>query len=155
MLYFPTPDLQKFVEGWESCRLVAYLDSGRPPVPTIGWGHTRGVYIGDTCTQTQADEWLRDELDRHACELSVYLTRTPTTQQFDALLSLGYNAGIAPPHGIGQAGIVQLFNTGMLHECADRFLAWNKDGGVVVNGLTKRRHAERAIFVSGDYSGRP
>src|SRR5271157_4427775 len=45
---------------FESCRLSAYLDS--KGVPTIGWGHTFGVDLGDTCTQVQADEWLRQDV---------------------------------------------------------------------------------------------
>ena len=44
----------------EGCRLKAY----RCPagVPTIGWGHTRGVKMGDTCTQEQADAWFLEDL---------------------------------------------------------------------------------------------
>lgn len=151
----PSPALLVFVQGWESCELVAYLDSGNPPVPTIGWGHTRGVRMGDTCTQATADEWFADEMGEYAAELEAYLTRTPEQNQFDALLSLGYNAGIAPPRGIGRAGIVQLFNGGDDRQCADRFLAWNKDGGRVVHGLTKRRAAERDVYLYADYTGRP
>lgn len=150
-----SPDLLSFVAAWESCVLVAYLDGGNPPVPTIAYGHTRGVRMGDTCTQAQADAWLLAELDAHGDELTHYLTRAPTQQQFDALTSLGYNAGVAPPHGIGPAGIVALFNAGDDAGCANRFRAWNRDGGVIVRGLTKRREAERAIYLAGDYSGRP
>lgn len=150
-----SPNLFEFIQGWESCSLVAYLDGGTPGVWTIGWGRTKGVRKGDHCTQHQANEWLVDTLDVYGEELKQYLTREPTQQQFDALLDLGYNAGIAPPKGIGRKGIVVLFNAGADALCADRFLQWNKDGGVVVYGLTKRRRADRAMYLYGDYSGRP
>lgn len=145
--------LLAFVQGWESCRLVAYPDGNG--VPTIAWGHTRNVHLGQTCTQEAADVWFADEIAQYAEELRPYLVRPPLQRQFDALLSLGYNAGIAPPKGIGRAGIMSLFNATRDRECADRFLAWNKDGGVVVPGLTKRRAAERAIYLYADYAGRP
>lgn len=150
---FPSFALLLFVQGWEACKLCAYLDGNG--VPTIGWGHTRGVRMGQTCTQATADSWFADEMRVYAAELQAYLIRSPLQHQFDALLSLGYNAGIAPPRGIGRAGIVQLFNNGMDAECGDRFLAWNKDGGKVVPGLTKRRAAERAIYLYASYTGRP
>ena len=44
-------------EQFEGCRLTAYPDQGG--VPTIGYGHTFGVALGDTCTQEQAEEWSR------------------------------------------------------------------------------------------------
>ena len=47
-------DLIKSLEG---CRTEAYLDQAG--IPTIGYGHTLGVKLGDTCSQFQADMWLR------------------------------------------------------------------------------------------------
>lgn len=146
-------ELATFMEGWERLETVAYKDGGG--VWTIGIGRTKNVRPGDTCTEAQARAWYAEELDQYADELSPYCTRRPSQQQFDALLSLGYNAGIAPPTGIGRAGIISLFNSGDDQGCGDRFLLWNKDGGKVVRGLTKRREAERAIYLFGDYSGRP
>lgn len=149
----PSPDLLAFVEGWEGLRTKAYRDGGG--VWTIGIGRTKGVRPGDTCTEALARIWFADEMAQYAAELLGYMKRTPAQRQFDALLSLGYNAGIAPPRGIGRAGIMALFNAGQDADCADRFLAWNKDGGVEVEGLTKRRRAERDIYLYADYSGRP
>jgi lysozyme len=47
-------------ESFESCKLTAYLDTGG--VPTIGYGHTKGVKLGMTCTQEQAEQWLREDV---------------------------------------------------------------------------------------------
>lgn len=146
----PSPELVEFVKGWESCRLSAYLDGNG--VPTIGWGHTLGVRMGNTITQAQADTWLIEELIEYGEGLKVYMVREPDQQQFDGILSLAYNAGL---RAIGKSGLMALFNAGDDDGCADRFLAWNKDGGKEVKGLTKRRWAERAIYLDGNYEGRP
>jgi len=139
-----------FLQGWESCALTAYQDGVR--VWTIGWGRTMGVRPGDVCTAEQADDWLRETLEEYAEELEGYLFREPTQQQFDALLDLGYNAGVS---SIGDSGLMSRFNAELDQECADRFLLWNRSGGRVVNGLTKRRRGERAIYLNADYSHRP
>jgi len=47
------------IKKWEGCKLKAYLDGGG--VPTIGYGHIKGIQLGDTCTQAQADAWLDEE----------------------------------------------------------------------------------------------
>src|SRR5688572_15665837 len=80
------------VKKWEGCRLEAFK-----PIPsdpwTIGWGRTRGVRKGDTCTQEQADDWLMEDLleARNAIERAVMV---PLNQnQFDALCSFTYNVG--------------------------------------------------------------
>lgn len=143
-------DLLPFVEGWEGLRTTAYNDGGG--VWTIGIGRTKGVRPGDTCTEEQARAWFADEMREYAAALEAYLIRPPSQQQFDALLSLAYNCGVA---AIGMSGVVARHNAGLHEDCANRFLLWNKDGGRPVAGLTKRREAERAIYLRGDYSGRP
>ena len=142
--------LVEFVQGWETLRLRAYLDTGG--VPTIGYGHTRGVQLGDECDEMQAQEWLEQELDDFAFELLRYMERDPSQQQFDALLSLAYNCGA---HEIGESGVMARFNARLDQECADRFLLWVKDNGKVIRGLVRRREGERAIYLFGDYSARP
>ena len=49
----------ELVKKWEGCKLHAYLDGGG--VPTIGYGHTDGVKLGDVCTQEQAEKWLKED----------------------------------------------------------------------------------------------
>lgn len=145
--------LREFIPGWEAVRLKAYRDGGG--VPSIGIGHTRGVKMGDTCTREQALWWLKSDLVSVEEELAEFMHRAPTQQQFDALVSIGFNCGVKGKDKIGESGLMARFNAGLDQECADRFLLWNKDNGVVIDGLTKRRRAERAIYLVGDYSGRP
>lgn len=146
----PSEQLRDFVAGWESLRTEAYYDA--IGIPTIGYGRTEGVKMGDTCTPEQAMTWLRMTLDDTGKRLSPFLVRVPTQQQFDALVSLAYNVGVV---ALAKSGLIKLFHLGEDEACADRFLQWNKAGGQVLAGLTKRRQAERAMYLSGDYSGRP
>lgn len=152
-----SPELRAFVAGWEDPPggppLVAYDDGGG--VMTIGHGHTRGVRLGDTCTTIQADAWLDDELAVAGNELARYVKRQATQQQWDALVSLGYNCGVVGKDRIGESGLMALFNVRRDQECADRFLMWNRDAGVVNAGLSRRRAAERAMYLFGNYEGRP
>ncbi|HQR20128.1 MAG TPA: lysozyme [Burkholderiaceae bacterium] len=151
-------ELRDFVAGWETLALVAYPateEERKRNIWTIGYGHTKGVKEGDTCTREQAEAWLDEDLEAHGAELRGFMTRTPTQQQYDALLSLGFNVGITGKDKLGPSGTMRLFNEGKDQECADRMLLWNKQGGVVLRGLIHRRAAEHAIYVQADYTGRP
>lgn len=145
-----SPELRDFVAAWESLRTHAYQDVAG--VWTIGFGRTTDVKRGDTCTPEQAAEWLDETLTEFGGRLQRYITRQPEQQQYDSLLSLAYNCGVA---AIGDSGVMARFNSGLDQECADRFLMWNRSGGREWHGLTKRRRAERRIFLFGDYEGRP
>jgi lysozyme len=153
-----TPELVEFLKGWEKFRAVAYPateDERKRGIWTYGFGHTRGVKQGDTCTEEQATRLLVDRLVVVEDELREFVKRTPSPRQWDALVSLGDNCGVKGENKVGPSGLVRLFNQERDQECADRFLLWNKQSGVVVNGLSKRRAAERAIYLQGDYSIRP
>lgn len=149
--YTTSPELADFVKGWEKCRLQAYPDSGG--VWTCGWGQTGADICRDVrWTQEEADARLAATLRDTARGLRDYIFRAPLQQQFDAMVSLAYNAGV---HAIGVSGLMARFNSGLDQECALRFLLWNKDNGAIVPGLTKRREAEMEMYLNGDYSGRP
>jgi len=51
----------ELIQSYEKCRLEAYMPTP-DDVPTIGWGHIRGVSLGDTCTQEQADAWFLEDI---------------------------------------------------------------------------------------------
>jgi lysozyme len=42
-------------------------------------------------------------------------------------------------------------NAGERAQAGDAFLMWNKAAGKVMKGLTRRREAERHLFLTGDY----
>jgi lysozyme len=137
--------LIKVSEGLET---VAYPDPGNKVTGepwTIGYGHTRGVRKGDTCTEEQATEWLREDLQ--AAEGAVrHLVDVPLTQgQFDALASFVFNVG---PTAFGNSTLLRLLNAGDAVAAADQFRRWNRGADGPLPGLVVRRAAERALFLS-------
>ena len=131
-------DLIKQFEG-------LYLKAYRCPagVPTIGYGHTAGVAMGQTITQQQADDYLRRDVRQFERAVS-RLVRVPLTQgQFDALVSFAFNLGEG---ALAQSTLLRLLNAGDYSGAAAQFDRWNKAGGRVLPGLVRRRAAERALF---------
>lgn len=138
-------DLIKISEGLETS---AYPDPGNRVTGepwTIGYGHTRGVRRGDTCTEAQATQWLRQDL--HAAEGAVrHLVDVPLMQgQFDALASFVFNVG---PAAFGNSTLLRLLNAGDAMGAAEQFKRWNRGASGVLPGLVTRRAAERDLFLS-------
>jgi len=138
-------DLIKISEGLET---EAYPDPGNRVTGepwTIGFGHTRGVRRGDTCTEAQATDWLREDLQ--AAEGAVRrLVDVPLTQgQFDALASFVFNIG---PAAFGNSTLLRLLNAGDAAGAAGQFKRWNRGADGVLPGLVTRRAAERDLFLS-------
>ena len=129
------------IRSFEGLRLEAYDDS--VAVHTIGYGHTLGVCKGDTCTKEQADKWLKE--DAHHAEncvnhsVSVDLTQN----EFDALVSFVFNLGCGALAG---ATLLRKLNAGDYDGAGLEFKQWNKAGGNVLAGLTRRREAEAELF---------
>lgn len=129
------------IKEYEGCRLTAYLCPAG--IPTIGYGRTRGVKLGDTCTQEQADDWLRDDLESVYSDIDA-LVEVPLTQgQFDALCSFVYNLGGPALRG---STLLRLLNAGDYEAARKQIPRWDKAGKVVLAGLTRRRAAEAAMF---------
>lgn len=136
-----------FVAGWESGgkpRLVAYQGKHDPAdVWTICNGETLGVKPG--MRETLAGCAARDEaaLIRHA---EPVLACTPALRghpnQLSATISLAYNIGTG---GYCGSTVDRQFDAGQWRAACDAFLMWNKAGGKVVNGLDRRRRAEREL----------
>ena len=138
-------DLIKVSEGLEA---EAYPDPGNRVTGepwTIGYGHTRDVRRGDTCTEAQATDWLREDL--RAAERAVrHLVDVPLTQmQFNALASFVFNVG---PAAFGNSTLLRLLNAGDAAGAAGQFKRWNRGADGVLPGLVTRRAAERDLFLS-------
>lgn len=137
---------KEIVKHFESCRLKAYKDTGNPPVPTIGWGHTKNVKMGDTCTQEQADKWFEEDyLSAKNDVLSV--VKVPlNTNQLDALTSFVYNIGLPQ---FKPSTLLRKLNAGDYKGAANQLRRWIYDDGVIQPGLVKRREMERMVFLDG------
>lgn len=134
-------------EQFEGCRLMAYQD--QIGVPTIGYGHTQGVRLGHSCTQEQAEVWLLNDL-KYAEDAVNRLVRVFLYQnQFDSLVDLVFNVGVGNFHG---STLLRLLNAGDFSAASLEFEKWNKAGGIVRDGLTRRRLAEKDLFLTKDTS---
>ena len=130
------------IKRFESCRLEAFKPTPND-VWTIGWGHTQGVKMGDTCTQAEADAWLAEDVkDAEQCveaEVSVPMRQ----QEFDALVSFTFNLGCG---NLRKSTLLRLLNNSDYDGAALEFRRWDKGGGQVLAGLTRRRDAESRLF---------
>lgn len=139
-----------FIKAFEQFRDKAYRDSGG--VWTIGFGHVAGVNEGDTCTPEQAEQWFAFDAAAKAKQVDLETFDVPTTQnQFDAMASLAFNIG---SKAFCVSSVTTWHRLSMYPKAADAFTLWNKAhiGGVLVEvlGLTRRRQAERALYLKPD-----
>lgn len=112
---------------------------------TIGWGATGpGIGPGTVWRQDECDARLARDLERYAAEVARALDDAPTSQaQFDALVSFHYNTG-----AIARATLTARHNAGDHAGAAEEFARWNRAGGQVLAGLTRRRASEAALYRS-------
>ena len=134
------------IKKFEGCKLEAYLDS--VDVPTIAWGRTKLVSIGDTCTQEQADDWLEEELVEYEGYIND-MVKVPLDQsQFDALVAWVYNLG---PTNLSKSSLLRELNNENYQAVPNEIKRWNKAGGKVLGGLVRRREAEALLFVGQEW----
>lgn len=136
------------IKRHEGLRLHAYLDSAG--VPTIGYGHTAGVEMGQHISDQRAEEFLRADL-LWAENAVNSVVRVPVSQaQYDALVSLTFNIGES---AFRTSTLVQKLNDGDMAGAANEFLRWDKatvnGQKQVIPGLSSRRAAERQLFLAG------
>jgi lysozyme len=129
------------IRAHEGCRYEAYPDS--VGVPTIGYGHTKGVKLGDTCTDEQAEAWLREDVTTAESCVSSSVTVPMTQGEFDALVSFTFNLGC---HALRSSTLLIKLNNSDYDGAAAEFGKWNHARGKVLAGLTARREAERQLF---------
>lgn len=132
------------LKGFEKCSLAAYLDSGG--VWTQGWGHT-GPDV-DQCrlwTQDEADDHLAQDLRGPEATVNGYVTAPINQNQFDALVDFAYNVGT---HALQGSTLLKYLNLQKYQLADSEFLKWNHDNGQIKLGLTRRRQAERALFLT-------
>jgi lysozyme len=119
----------------EGLRLKAYKDS--KGVPTIGWGHTKGVSIGQEINYAKAAMFLEEDV------------KDLNQNQFDALVSFTFNLGTG---ALAKSTLLTLLNSGDYIGAANQLPRWNKTkvGGmyVVEGGLSTRRENEKRLFLA-------
>lgn len=136
------------ITSFEGCRLTAYQDS--VGVWTIGYGHTSGVYQGMTITEEEAIAFLRQDLKTAENAVNNNVTYGINQSQFDALVSFTFNVGTG---NFSSSTLLKKLNAGDVNGAADEFDKWIYAGGQVLEGLVRRRAAEKQMFLSGSWEG--
>lgn len=139
-------DLIKKYEGWYS---KPYLDP--IGIPTIGYGFTyylpsrKKVTMQDKAlTKEQGEEMLREVLKNYENDVLRLVNKPITQNQFDALVSFTYNLGAT---NLSKSTLLRKLNVNPNDKTiADEFVKWNKAGGRVFVGLTKRRKEESELY---------
>lgn len=140
-------DGARLIESFEGFIPHPYRDA--VGVWTIGFGSTEGVGPNTPpMTRAQAERRLMREVNARYAP-AVDALKLPLSQhQFDALVSFVYNVG---PGGVaGSTGVGRALRARDWRAAADHLLDWDKGGGRVLEGLRRRRIAERALFLKQD-----
>ena len=106
---------------------------------TCGYGHTSGVTATTTCTRSEAERWLREDL----APIEAYLDSVPwidTQGKFDACADFCYNLGLGAFKG---STLLKKIKAGApTEEIQAEFRRWVYAGGKVLKGLVRRREWE-------------
>lgn len=152
MVMSTNPEGIDLVKRFEGCRLEAYLCPA--DIWTIGYGHTGDdVYPGLTITEEQADALLRKDMQHFETAVARLIMVPINANEFSALVSLTFNIGEG---NFSHSSCLRFLNQGDRMEAANRIELWNKarvNGQLtVLEGLVRRRAAEKALFLTPDAS---
>ena len=137
----------QLIKTFEGCLLNAYLDSVK--IATIGYGATyyqngSKVKIGDKITQEQANELLVFHLAVFADGVDDLIDSEINENQFAALVSFAFNLGLG---NLKKSTLLKKVNANPNDKSiALEFMKWNKAGGKVLSGLTRRRKSESDLY---------
>ena len=129
------------IKHFEGCELQAYKCPAG--VWTIGYGHIKTAHEGKVITQEQADEMLVEEMEEYEGYINKAVKVELNQNQFDAMVSWVYNLGNG---NLGASTLLKVLNMGDYAGVPAQMLRWNKAGGKVLEGLTRRRQAEADLF---------
>ena len=133
----------------EGYRGEAYRDA--TGIPTIGYGETAGVEMGDRTTPERALVQLLDSTEKHADAIRQCIHVPLYQHEFDAYVSLSYNIGAG---AFCRSTLVKKLNAGDYDGACEEIRRWNRAGGKVLSGLVKRREAEYAMCKGASQSAK-
>jgi lysozyme len=129
------------IKHFEGCELYAYKCPAG--VWTIGYGHTKDVEPGMQITEDDAHNMLVEELNEYETYVNTLVSVPLNQNQFDALVSWVYNLGGG---NLKASTLLKVLNSGDYEGVPAQIMRWNKAGGKVLEGLTRRRQAEADLF---------
>ncbi|WP_143314468.1 glycoside hydrolase family protein [Clostridium sp. HBUAS56017] len=144
------------IKEFEGCILQSYDDYNDSIVNsgdsyrgtlTIGYGHIENVYAGQTISQEEADNMLKNDMAQYCNQLDEVVSEgafgfSINQNMYDALVSFGYNLGQGCLRTLGANG------TRDKQTVANMILEYRNKGSVWEQGLLRRRTAERELFLS-------
>jgi lysozyme len=143
MILRASPACLALIKRFESLALKPYLcPAGRW---TVGYGHTSDVVVGLKITPEYAEQLLREDLEFAERAVTEHATVLLSQAQFDALCSFVFNVGVG---NFAASTLLKKLNVGDYYGASQQFERWNHAGGRELAGLTKRRQAEAALFLS-------
>ena len=132
------------IKEFEGLRKEAYYDAAG--VPTIGYGHTQGVRMGDVISEYWADMFLKADL--FDIENQVNSLGEFNQPQFDALVSFAFNLGF---YKLKTSTLLKTIQEGgSMRAIKKEFKRWVYAGGKKLKGLERRREWEAKRFFEPD-----
>lgn len=132
------------VSGFEGCRQYAYRDP--VGIPTVCFGETRGVHLGQHFTRPECENMLGDRLQEFDAGVRKCVRiEMPATREA-AMVSFAYNLGVG---GFCRSSVARLLNENRPREACDALLHFNTARGIPLPGLTRRRQEERKLCLEG------
>ena len=131
------------IQEFEGMKLDAYRCPAN--IWTIGIGHTRDVKEGDRITESQALDLLREDIKWVENAINKHVQVRINQNQYDALCSFIFNCGEG---AFSLSTLLRKLNAGDYEGAANEFPRWNKANGKELPGLTRRRAAEKALFLA-------
>ena len=141
---------KQFIKDFEGCKLEAYECSGG--VWSIGYGHIRNVQEGDKITNKEANAFLIKDIEMVEHHVNRLINVHLLTNQWDAVVSWCFNLGCG---NLRSSTMLRVINAGDIDKVSEQIVRWDKAGGKVVAGLTRRRKAEAELFDNAIYDHQP
>lgn len=149
IMYTPSDKCYDLIKTFEGFKAKPYKCPAG--VPTIGYGSTfyedgTKVKLTDApITEARAMDLLGNVVNDFSKQVNKLIKVEVTQHQYDALVDFAYNVGVG---NLASSTLLKKLNAKLYDETAEQFLRWNKAGGVILVGLTKRRNAEKELFLS-------
>lgn len=141
------------VKQFEAFRSHAYLPT-KDDVPTLGYGMTKGVKMGDTISEPEATQMLNEHLDETQNHVKSLVKVPLNKNQLDAITSLVYNVGTG---AFARSQALKALNAGDVNTFKN--MAFGEDHGFVfqagkkLQGLVNRRQKEQELFDTEEEEG--
>lgn len=133
-----------FIADFEGYNPAAHLDP--VGIPTICYGHTPGVVIGQTRTKAECDALLAMDIEESFAILDRHAKKPLTTEQRVAFASFIFNVGEG---SFKSSTLLKKLNSGDIEGACNQLPRWVYAKGVKLKGLVRRREAERQLCLKG------